>query len=331
MRVLFAAVLGIALLSVVTPSAFASSLEAYAFTAAGESSCSTFGPTPQVSNTIVVGSTFVSTPGGGCNVIQSLMDLNGVPGPLTSTSSASGGGGTAFGAFNYSGSSQSHADYNSFGVQALGTLSGATDGISVAGSEGFGLMDDGFTAPLSIGANGWIQFNYTFDGTQSIDGRGSGLIELLWRKNLGPQFAAVRIQTSDTSPATLSINGEYVINYPGITLGATSASANAALSFLVPASAGEHFALNLVLYGNALPGPSTGNPNPSSVTDDFINTVTLTSIVGLDSTQTPVSDPVLRDSAAVPEPGTWFPVAILMCAFFVRSRGSRNSRRPRRS
>jgi hypothetical protein len=305
MRVLYAAVFVPAVLCVVALRARGSSLEAYAFTAAGESTggfiCGTFAPTPQVSNNIVVGSFEVSTPGPGCGVTQSIMDPTSLVGPIGATSSAAGGSGSQFGSFTYSGSSQSHADYNSFGVQALGTFSGNSDGLSDNGSEGYGLMNDGFTAPLSIGAGGFVEMNYLFHGTQTLNGIGSTVIELLWRKNLGPQFAAVRIMTSNSSPATLSINGEYVTSYPGITLGTTTASANnAALSFLIPASAGEHFALNLVLYGSALPG----NGNPSSISDDFIGTVALTSIVGLTASQTPVSDPVLRDSAAVLEPAS---------------------------
>src|SRR4051794_4775610 len=91
----------------------ASSLSAYAFTAAGQSSCATFGPTDVLRNAQAGGSIAVSTPGPGCNVIESLQYLTAAGGALTASSTASGASATAFGSFTYTGSSDSIVDFHS--------------------------------------------------------------------------------------------------------------------------------------------------------------------------------------------------------------------------
>jgi hypothetical protein len=306
------------------PSA-ASSLSAYAFTAAGESSCATFGPTDVLRNAQAGGSIAVATPGPGCNVIESQQYFTAAGGPLTAGSTASGGSATTFGSFAYTGSSDAIVDFHSLGVRAVGTLSGATDSFSVRGSEAFAMFDDGFIAPAAVGAAGYVEFNYSFHGSQSTTGRGETTIELHWRKNGGAQFLASRIMNA-SSGLTFNVNGAYLTSYPGVTLAGTTATADASLSFWVPASAGEHFSLNLALFGSALPASSTGLPGPSTITDDFLNTVTLTSIVGLDGSGNPVSGAVERDSdlTATPEPGA----ALLTASALLLLLG--RFRRPRR-
>jgi hypothetical protein len=285
----------------------ASSIEAYAFTAAGQSSCATFSNTPQVSSTIGSGSITVSTPGPGCNVTESLMDVSGA-GLMHANSGASGGGNTTFGLFTYSGTSRSQGDFTTLGVEAEGTLTGATDAFSTRGSEAFVNMNDGYTAPASTGPNGFVEFDYVIHGAQTLSGRGETTIELLFAKNGGPGFLAFRAQNAGGTGLTMNVNGVYVTSLPGMVLTTNSVTLDTALSFRVPANSNEHFLLNMVLYGSAVPSASTGQPLPSTIADDFFGTMTLTGINVLDSSGTLISGAqVLRDSAAAaasPEPGS---------------------------
>jgi hypothetical protein len=297
----------------------ASSIQAYAFTAAGQSSCATFAPTAQVSNTIGSGSIEVATPGPGCNVTENLMDVTAAAGLLNANSAAAGGGNTTFGIFSYNGTSRSQGDYNTLGVEAEGTLSGATDAFSTRGSEAFANMVDGYTVSSTAGPNGFVQFNYLVHGTQALSGRGETTMELLWAKNGGPVFLAFRAQNGSSTGPTVNINGTYVTSLPGMAITTDSITMNTALSFLVPANAGEHFDLNMVFYGSAIPGASTGLSSPSSIADDFFGTLALTSINVLDSQGAVVSGAqVLRDSAtavmATPEPGSMLLVSAALAA-----------------
>lgn len=279
----------------------ASSIEAYAFTAAGQSSCATFSNTPPVTSTIGSGSITVSTPGPGCNVTESLMDVSGA-GLVHANSGASGGGNTTFGLFTYSGTSRSQGDLTTLGVEAEGTLTGATDAFSTRGSEAFVNMNDGYTAPPDAA---FARFNYVMHGTQTLSGRGETTIELLYDKNGGPGFLAFRAQNGGGTGLTVNVNGVYVTSLPGMVLTTNSVTMDTALSFLVPANSNEHFLLNMVLYGSALPGSSTGQLSPSTIADDFFGTMTLTGIDALDSSGNLISGgQVLRDSAASPEPGS---------------------------
>ena len=307
--------------------ACASSIEVYAFTAAGQSSCATFAPTAQVSKTIGSGSIEVSTPGSGCNVTQNLTDLTGATGLFNAQSSATGGGNTAFGVFSYDGTSRSQGDYNTLGVEARGSLSGATDAFATRGSEAFANMIDGYTTPSTIGSNGFVQFNYRMHGAQTLSGRGETTVELLWAKNGGPGFLAFRAQNGSGTGPTVNINGTYVATLPGMVITTDSITMDTDLSFRVAASANEHFDLNMVFYASAIPGPSTGLPSPSSIADDFFGTLTLTGIDVLDSQGTVVSGAqVLRDSAAAvaetPEPGSMLLVgaALAMLALIRKPR-----------
>jgi hypothetical protein len=285
----------------------ASSIEAYAYTAVGESSCATFSNTPQVTTTIGSGSISVSTPGPGCNVTESLMDHTGASGILNVSSGATGGGNSSFGTFSYSGTSQSQGSYSSLGVQADGTLTGATDGFSTRGSEAFANMIDGYTAPSTTPVNGFVQFNYVIHGSQTLSGRGETTIELLYGKDGGPDFLAFRAQNAASTGLTVNVNGAYVTSLPGMVLTTNSVTMDTALSFLVPAKPNEYFTLNMVLYGSAVPSPGSVPSTPNSIADDFLGTLTLTGINVLDGQGNVVSGAtVLRDSSAVasPEPGS---------------------------
>jgi hypothetical protein len=99
---------------------------------------------------------------------------------------------------------------------------------------------------------------------------------------------------------------------------------NTDLYFLVPASANERFDLTMVLYGSALPA-ATGLSSASTISDDFLGTITLTGINVLDSQGNLInSAPVLRDSAAAaapaaaPEPGGILLVAAALAILTLR-------------
>jgi len=306
----------------------AASIQTYAFTAAGQSACATFATTAQVATTIGSGSIEVSTPGPGCGVTESLMDLTGAAGLLTASSAAAGGGNTSFGIFSYSGTSRAQGDYNALGVEAEGTLNGATDAFSTRGSEAFAKMTDGYTAPPTTGPNGFLQFNYMVHGTQTVSGRGETTMELLYAKEGSPQFLAFRAQNAAGTGTTVNVNGTYVTALPGMVITTDSITMNTALSFLVPANSNEHFGLSMVLYGSALPGPGSAVSSPSSIADDFFGTLTLTSINVLDSQGNVISGAqVLRDSAATeaaasPEPGNMLLVgaALIAVALLLKAR-----------
>lgn len=237
------------------------------------------------------------------------MDLTSAAGLLTSSSAAAGGGNTSFGNFSYSGTSRAQGDYMTLGVEAEGTLSGATDAFSTRGSEAFVKMTDGYTVPSFTGPNGFVQFNYVVHGTQTVSGRGETTVELLYAKDGSPGFLAFRAQNAAGTGTTVNVNGTYVTALPGMIITTDSITMNTALSFLVPASSNEHFGLSMVLYASALPGPGSAVSSPSSIADDFFGTLTLTSINVLDSRGNVVSGAqVSRDSAAIgaaasPEPG----------------------------
>ena len=93
----------------------------------------------------------MATPGAGCNVAQNLMDVTGAAGLQNAHSAAAGGGNTESGKFSYSGTSRSQGDYNTLGVEAEGSLSGATEAFSTRGSEAFANMVDGYTTPSTMG------------------------------------------------------------------------------------------------------------------------------------------------------------------------------------
>jgi hypothetical protein len=245
------------------------------------------------------------------------MDITGVAGLLNAHSAAAGGGNTTFGVFSYNGTSRSQGDYHTLGVEAEGSLSGATDAFSTRGSEAFVNMADGYTAP-AMGSTAFAEFKYRIHGTQTLSGRGETTMELLWAKNGGPGFLAFRAQNGSGTGPTVNVNGTYVSTLPGMAITTDSITMNTDLSFLVPAIANERFDLNMVLYGSAIPAASTGLSLPSSIADDFFGTLTLTGISVLDSQGTVISGAqVLRDSdalAEIPEPGSMLLVGAVLAA-----------------
>lgn len=312
------------------PQIRAASIEVYAFTVAGQSSCPTFGPTDQVRNAIQVSSIEASTPGAGCGVTQDLQDFTAAGGNLTASSTASGGGNTSFGSYTYTGSSRSRAGFNGLGVEALGSLTGATDGFSTGSSDAFGEFTDGFTVPGANGQSGYLQVNYTIDGTQTITGRGYTTLELLWRANGGPQYSTFRAADGTAGGgASVNINGTYVNSGPGITITGNEIDVNTSQSFLVPVTFNQKTDLQVILYGSAVPGPSTGNAFPSAVDNGFYNTVSFTGFEVLDSNLNPINGAqVLRDSAAVPEPSTVLLVVIGLGVVYLGFRRSAAAARP---
>ena len=301
----------------------AASVTAYAFAAAGQSSCASFGPTDQTRALVQVSSIEAYTPGPGCNVTESLQSFTAAAGPLAASSSASGGGINTNGTFTYTGSSQSAASFSSLGAASQGTLNGAIDGFSDGSSESFGQMIDGFTVAGAAGQSGYLQINYAVNGSQTFIGRGSTTMELLWQVNSGPQFEAFRAENGLGGPS-VSINGSYVDSGDGISISPGLIAMSTDQSFLFPVFFNQDYSLDLALYGAADPGPSTGLAGPSDIENDFDDTVTLDGFVVYDSSGNPITGAqVMRDSAATPEPGTLLLLGgALAMAIALRSRGA---------
>jgi len=297
---------------------------AYAFSAAGESSCATFGPTEQLRNSLLAGVVSVGTPGPGCNVIESLQYNPAVSGGTANATAAAATAGpinTQFGFGSTNGTSTSRAASGVLGAKARSTFAGASDAFTVRGAEAFGV----FTETVLIGSLGgpesYFHGTFTVDGSMSLAGRGQGQILLAYQKDAGPQYTTFSMMMGDplANPIVSVFNGfAQSANAPlGLTLSPGRASGSADIDFYVPMTSGVSFDLTVTLFASALTSASTGFPDPSVTETDFFSTARLTHIDVLDSAFQPVSGFTIQTGsgavydmngvhiAAVPEPSVW--------------------------
>ncbi|HME68481.1 MAG TPA: PEP-CTERM sorting domain-containing protein [Myxococcota bacterium] len=153
----------------------AASLEAFAGTIAGVSSCETFMTAPPIANFFGGGQGFiVGTTGNGisdCGLQGGFQDVTQATGPLTSpleslTAVPVSGG-------NFTGSASGTANYGSMGASANGQFTGTTGPLVLTSAASFGIFDDllTITSPNhATGSLGDVQFTFTIQGSIATPG-----------------------------------------------------------------------------------------------------------------------------------------------------------------
>ena len=268
--------------ALVTPVAFAASLQAYGFTVAGQSSCGTWGPTDHMRYDYpggFSGKYVVGTPGPGCNVQQSSQYFSGASGPLSATSSASS---NAMGPglnSSYSGNSQASAAYGKLGVAASGTYNGSSDTYATRGAESFATFTESFTIAGTSGEVGYFSPTFSVDGDWGKTGSAAVQFQLDYKVNTGPMYLLYRIQGDITQSPSLWHNG-YVNSMPGLTVGPNSVTGSTQVSIApILFQYNQAFDLTIGLYASVIPYSGS----PSIGTADFLHTAELTGISILNS------------------------------------------------
>jgi hypothetical protein len=285
------------------PPAHAGTLQSYAFSQGGESTCGTFGPTAHMANDYMDGPSgklYQFTPAAGCNVVQSLNYLS-VTGPAalassplitTSSANASGiaGGGT------FVGSSKATAAFGKLGVAALGNNSGLIDSTSAIGSESFATFAESFLLPGLAGSGGTLVLDFKVDGLFSTSGGAGAQFEMDYRIGAGPALMLYRIMATD-SPPSLYYQG-FVSSLPGLTVGPSSVTGSTHINLAIPFSYNVLFDYTIALFAGETPSSNHGLGGGSQGSVDFANTVTLVGITALEGGQ-PVSFTIQSGSGAV--------------------------------
>lgn len=318
---------------------------AYAFSAAGESRCATFGPTAPLRDSLLAGVVSVGTPGPGCSVLESLQYNPAASGGIANASAAAAAGpfGTQFGVGGTNGASASRAASGILGAQAKSIYSGASDAFTVRGAEAFGVFTESVSLGTVGGPDSYFHPTFTVDGSMSLAGRGQGQILLAYQKDAGPQYTAFSTMVGDplANPIVSVFNGfsQSQIAPLGFTLSPGRASGSADISFYVPMTAGVRFDLTVTLFASALTSADTGFPGPSVTETDFLTTAKLTHIDVLDSAFQPISNFTIQTGSgaiytqngvqisAVPEPSMW--ALLLMGLAGVGGLAQRSKRRDR--
>jgi len=266
--------------------ASASTLQAYAFSAGGESTAWTAGPTTYMVNDYPGGQSgkyYVLTPGPGYNVQESTQYYSGSSGPLSASSTMSAGGMGPNGTSTYNGGSQSYAAYGQLGVSANGTFNGLTDSQATAGSEAFATFMDSFTIAGVSGQTGYFVPTFTVDGSWNKTGSAAVQFEMDYQINNNAPLMLYRIQGDTTAGPSLWYNG-YVSSLPGLTVGATSVSGSTDVSISpIAFQFNQSFDLTMALFAGVLPYSNGAG------TSDFLNTAKLTGITVYDSLGQPLT------------------------------------------
>lgn len=265
-----------------------SSVQAYAFSVAGQSSCGTWGPGDHMRYDYpggFSGKYVVGTPGPGCNVQESSQYSTSASGPVNASSSASS---TSMGPSrnsSYSGSSQATAGYGQLGVSADGSYSGTMDTFTTRGAESFATFTESFTIAGAAGQYGYFVPTFSVDGEWNKTGSAAVQFQMDYQVNTGPTYLLYRIQSDITQPPSLWYNG-YVNSIPGLSVGANSVTGSAQISIGPGTSVApiyfefnQPFDLTIGLYASVIPYPGS----PSTGSADYLHTASMSGISILDA------------------------------------------------
>lgn len=275
----------------------ASSLQVYAFSAAGESqfgsmggfSCSTFAGNSEGGSFFSPYAIRVGVPTDGpCGVARDKQTSTAAAGPIVASSGLS----SSFGSSSsdpraYAGNSAAHSNYGVLGARAAATYNGSVDSGTVIGSEAFGYQQETLTIGGGVGS-GTFRPTFTIDGSLSQTGRGYSQLMLVYGVNGGPGYLAFRLQETY---GTLSLYGPggYVGAFPGMTIMPGGISGSTSISFDVPFTFGTPFDFDVGLWASVLPSSSVGQLTASGGTAEFNSTAKMTGIAVLGNTG-PVTD-----------------------------------------
>ena len=317
------------------------SVWAYGYSAAGQSTCSTFAPTQQIYDAFPYGGTIsVSQPQGiACNVGEDLHELKAPLGPVAAGSTMDVSWNPAEPLPNvYLGTSLARADYGVLAAEANASFIGPTSSTTVDGSEAFAVFHEHFTvnaAPGDAGASGTLRTTFTVDGNSTLIGRGYSQLYMDRRSEPGPAYIAYRVQTDSYGSTHVYLNNGYVTmpeQAPGLTIGPTAISGTADVVFETPFTFGTPFAFTTSLFASVIPSSSEGLLGPSGGETDYLSTARLTRIDVLKNGATPVNDFTITSGSGteygphgVPEPEVQLVAEASVAALLVVAR----SRRPR--
>jgi hypothetical protein len=278
------------------PSAQAATLQAYAFSQGGESTCGTFGPTSHMSNDYLDGPSgklYQLTPAAGCGV-QQIMDYSFGLAAQNATSAVTASGIASGGTFM--GNSSAHAAFGVLGVKADGNYNGLIDPTSAIGSESFATFGDALKLPGPNGVSGLLVLNFTVSGSFDTSGGAGAEFEIDYRIGSGPALMLYRIMAVD-SPPTLYYQG-FVSSLPGLTVGPNSVTGTANITLGVPFTYNVPSPLTLAVFAGETPSSNHGLGGGSAAHVDFGSTTTLTGITALVGGQ-PVAFTIQSDSGTV--------------------------------
>lgn len=262
----------------------AGTLQAYAFSAGGQSTNPTTGPTDYMRNYYPGGQSgkyYAFTPGPGFNVQESLQYFSAATGSLDATSAVSTSVGSSA---SYTGSSQSHAEFGQLGVAASGSYSGATSSSSVRGSEAFATFTESFNIAGTAGQSGYFIPTFTVDGTWGKTGSAAVQFQMDYNVNNGPTYLFYRVQGDSANAPSLWYNG-YVDSVPGLTVTPTSVTGSATVSIQpIAFQFNQPFDLTIALYAGVIPY------SDGSGAADFLHTALLSGISILDGNGQTLTD-----------------------------------------
>lgn len=262
----------------------AGTLQAYAFSAGGQSTNPTTGPTDYMRYNYPGGQSgkyYAFTPGPGFNVQESLQYFSAANGPLTAASAVSTSVGPTA---SYVGSSQSYSSYGQLGVAASGNYTGATNSSAVRGSEAFATYTESFTIAGAAGQTGYFIPTFTVDGAWSKSGSAAVQFQMEYNVNSGPTYLLYRIQGDSANPPSLWSNG-YVDSLPGLTVTPTSVTGSTTVSIQpIAFQFNQAFDLTIALFAGVIPYSN------GSGAADFLHTSLLSGISILDSNGQALTD-----------------------------------------
>lgn len=265
--------------SLSAPFANAASLQAYAYSAGGQSTSPTEGPTDHMRYDYPGGQSgkyYVLTPGPGFNVAEDTEYHSAATGPLTASTTMNAPLYTG----SYTGSAQAYASYGRLGVSATGTYAGVeTNPNGVAGSEAFATFTETFTIAGTPGQSGYFVPTFTVDGSWNKTGRGAVQFEMDERAGNGATILQYKVQGDSEWGSELYYHG-FVNAIPGMTTAPGSASGSAQITLdPVAFQFNQAFDVTFALYASVMPY----NNGSSSV--EFLHTALLSGISVLDASR----------------------------------------------
>lgn len=329
----------------------ASSLDAYALSAGGQSilgaggggfSCATFGPDPRAAAFGGLPQVGLPTDGSVCGVGVDSRAAAGASGSLTVSSNLAVGFGPSSDLKTFVGESAGRAEYGNLGVRASASYTGSTNAFVVTGSQAFGRQTESMTFAGS-GA-GFYQPTFTIDGSLFGVGRNYSTLAMLYSAGTGPTFLAFRILDAYGDLSFYGPGG-YVTSFPGFTTTGDlatgfTAAGSTDITLTIPITRGVATDITFSLWGSVLPSSNDGLLTASGGDVEFMSTARLTHIDVLDGSGNALADFSITSgsgtlygsngvisAAAVPEPETWALLALGLAA--LAGIGSRRSARRR--
>jgi hypothetical protein len=280
----------------------APSLDVYVLSAGGNSivgangnpfGCATFAPD---AGAAIFSSTFaVSLPTDGsiCGVGSDSRTATATGGAAQTAATLGVGFGTSTDPRTFNGSAQARAGFGTLGVSAAATYTGASDGLTVAGSQAGARQIEGLTFGGAIG-QGTFHPTFTLDGSLFNLGRTESELEFGYAIGSGPTTLSFRITNTNSAGISLYANGAYQASLPGMTITGDAANGysvagTTTFSMNIPIVFGAAQDLSLTLWAASIPRSNLGLLTPSAGNASFFSSARLTGIEVFDSSGTALS------------------------------------------